>query len=68
VKEKNNYYVTACFFENSFTKSKDCSESRIRIFVPAFLCCHWPIFSASEQFSESHAAFGTTFRVTESTT
>jgi hypothetical protein len=26
------------------TNSKDLTESRIRIFVPAFLCCHWSIF------------------------
>ncbi len=26
------------------TNSKDCFESRIKIFVPVFLCCHWSIF------------------------
>jgi hypothetical protein len=28
------------------TNSKDCYESRIRISVPAFLRCHWSIFSS----------------------
>jgi hypothetical protein len=70
VKEKNNY-VSACFFKNSLPKSKYCSESRIRLFScflvvigqfsPVYMT--WP--RLSETFSELHAAFGTTFRVTE---
>jgi hypothetical protein len=40
VKEKNNYCVSDCFFDNSYYFSKDCSESCTIIFVPAFLCYH----------------------------
>jgi hypothetical protein len=29
----------------TFTNSKDCSVSRIRISVVSFLCCHWSLFS-----------------------
>jgi hypothetical protein len=43
--KKNNFKVSACFFE-TLTNSEDCSESRTRISVPAFLRCHWSIFSS----------------------
>jgi hypothetical protein len=67
--EKNNQKFSACFFENTNPKA----ESRIIISVPAFLPCHWLIFSfvlymtcqsrLLEQFSESQAVLGTTYRV-----
>ncbi len=76
VKEKNKYRVSASFFENTYTNSKDCSKSRIRIPVPAFLFPRWRIFSSirystchcrlSERFSGWQAASRTTFSVTGS--
>ncbi len=48
VKKKNNFKVSACFFENtSNTNSKDCTQSHIRIYVlllNVLLLCFYCIF------------------------
>jgi hypothetical protein len=45
MKEKNNYNVSAASLK-TITNCKDCSESRIRISVPAFLRHYWSIYPA----------------------
>jgi hypothetical protein len=55
-------------FLKTLTKSKDCSESRVRIFVPAFLLYHWSIFSrvlctTRTMYMSRPPALGTIFRI-----
>jgi hypothetical protein len=60
-KEKNNYKVSACFFENTYlvpTNSKDCSESRIRIRGPAVLPCLWLILRFSPELDFKNILWG----------
>jgi hypothetical protein len=68
VNEKYNYLLSACFFENSYERllrkprHSFCSGFSLLSLVNFLQCtCH---IRLSEQFSESQAAFGTTFRVT----
>jgi hypothetical protein len=44
VEEKAKYKDFTCYMK-TLTISKESSESRIRISAPAFLLCHWFIFS-----------------------
>jgi hypothetical protein len=62
VKEKNYSNIYDCLFENAYYFT-GFSESRIRIDVPAFLSCHWLIFS-SVQLYVSLPVFGTIFKIT----
>jgi hypothetical protein len=61
LKEKNIVKISAFFFE-TLPKSEDCSKSRTRNFVPAFLLSHWSIFFSVQQLWR--AIIGTIFRIT----
>ncbi len=45
------------------TNSEDCSESCIKIFVPAFLLCHWSLLSVSASTCHSWA-YGIIYKIT----
>jgi hypothetical protein len=68
VLEKNQYELFACFCENTYAKS--CSESHIKFMFRLSFALIGQFFLVyiqsrlSEQFSESQAGFGTTFKGT----
>jgi hypothetical protein len=57
VKEENNYVSSASLKTLTISNSKDCSDSRIRIYVPGFILSHWSIFPSVHVI----AGFGNNF-------
>jgi hypothetical protein len=47
VKEENKYVSSTSLKTPSKSNPKDCSDSRIRIYIPGFILSHWSIFPSA---------------------